>query len=269
MTNIKIIFFDIDQTLMLTKRTPFGKTQSIPFGVPEALIKLKQKGIKIAIATGKAYINFLPCVMDLIEKVGIDIFVTINGSYVLFKDQVIYSNPIEVQDIKCISEFFVKNKMNYAYVSDNFSYKFVPNKFKTLVRIITGKYIKDSNVYNKIPIYQIRASYTQDKDSFIQLNVLSSNLQAIRWADTGIDIVKKDTSKVFGVKKTLEFFKINSKDAMSFGDGLNDIEMLKEVGLSVCMGNGYDELKEVADYVTSDIEDNGIINALKHFNILN
>ena len=55
---------------------------------------------------------------------------------------------------------------------------------------------------------------------------------------------------------------------MAFGDGFNDQDMLKEVNIGVAMGNAVDELKEMASYVTNDIDYDGIYNALIHFNIL-
>ncbi|MFI3256135.1 MAG: Cof-type HAD-IIB family hydrolase [Psittacicella sp.] len=265
MTNIKIIFFDIDQTLMLTKE------QHIPNGVKESFLILKKKGIKIAIATGRAYINFSSSILKLIEEVGIDIFVTINGSHVLIDNEIIYQDSIDSKDVKDISLFFNKYNINHGFVSHNLVT--VNNnslEVKESLGVISHEYIVDPKVYEKISIPQMVAFYSKEQDKIVlEKSILKDpKFKIIRWGNTGVDIVKKDTSKAFGVKKVLDFLNIDLKDAMAFGDALNDIEMLECVGLSVCMGNGYDELKEVADYVTSDIEDNGIINALKHFNLI-
>ncbi len=55
---------------------------------------------------------------------------------------------------------------------------------------------------------------------------------------------------------------------MVFGDHYNDIEMIKKVGIGVAMGNGLDEVKEQADYVTATNENDGIYQAMKYFNII-
>ena len=55
---------------------------------------------------------------------------------------------------------------------------------------------------------------------------------------------------------------------MAFGDGGNDLSMLKHVHIGVAMGNAKDYVKDVADYVTDSVDEDGIYNALKHFNIL-
>ena len=55
---------------------------------------------------------------------------------------------------------------------------------------------------------------------------------------------------------------------MSFGDGGNDISMLRHAAIGVAMGNAKEEVKQVADYVTASIDDDGIAKALKHFGII-
>ena len=55
---------------------------------------------------------------------------------------------------------------------------------------------------------------------------------------------------------------------MGFGDGGNDMAMLKHVAVSVAMGNANDELKEIADYVTKSVDNDGIYHALKHFELI-
>ena len=59
------------------------------------------------------------------------------------------------------------------------------------------------------------------------------------------------------------------KDTIAFGDGRNDLEMIEEVSLGIAMGNAVPELKKVANYVTANIEDEGIQFALQHFGMIN
>ena len=55
---------------------------------------------------------------------------------------------------------------------------------------------------------------------------------------------------------------------MAFGDGGNDMTMLRAAGTSVAMGNALDKVKAHADYVTTSVDEDGIRNALKHFGII-
>ena len=55
---------------------------------------------------------------------------------------------------------------------------------------------------------------------------------------------------------------------MAFGDGDNDIDMIKHAGIGVAMGNAIETLKKNADYITDDVNEDGLYNALLHFNVL-
>ena len=57
-------------------------------------------------------------------------------------------------------------------------------------------------------------------------------------------------------------------EIMSFGDGANDVQLVKNCGIGVAMGNGCDEVKEAADFVTKRIEDDGVEFALRHFGVI-
>ena len=55
---------------------------------------------------------------------------------------------------------------------------------------------------------------------------------------------------------------------MAFGDGGNDISIIKKAGIGVAMGNAGDNLKEVADYITTSVDEDGVKNALAHFGVI-
>ena len=61
---------------------------------------------------------------------------------------------------------------------------------------------------------------------------------------------------------------LDIKECIAFGDGGNDLSILKAAGIGVAMGNGNDDVKAVADYVTASVDEDGIWNALKHFNAI-
>ena len=55
---------------------------------------------------------------------------------------------------------------------------------------------------------------------------------------------------------------------MAFGDGGNDCSMIKTAGIGVAMGNALPSLKEAADFTTTSVDDDGVLNALRHFNLI-
>ena len=82
------------------------------------------------------------------------------------------------------------------------------------------------------------------------------------------DLTLKGVSKAVGIEKLVERINRNIDDTIAFGDGRNDIEMLETVKIGVAMGNAVDEAKAVANYETDRIENDGIVKALKHFELI-
>jgi hydroxymethylpyrimidine pyrophosphatase-like HAD family hydrolase len=70
------------------------------------------------------------------------------------------------------------------------------------------------------------------------------------------------------ILRVLEFFDLDKSESIAFGDGANDIDMLELAGLGIAMGNGNDQLKKVADFVTKKSSEDGIEYALKEFGII-
>ena len=76
-------------------------------------------------------------------------------------------------------------------------------------------------------------------------------------------IMEKNISKVVGMEKVLSHYQLTMNDVIAFGDSMNDYEILKAAGYAVAMGNAADGLKEIADYITDDVDKDGISNALR------
>ena len=87
-------------------------------------------------------------------------------------------------------------------------------------------------------------------------------------SDYSFDLTLRGESKAVGIKHLVEAMGKDIKDTIAFGDGRNDIEMLEEVGIGVAMGNGCQEAKSVADYITDSIENEGISKALMNFDLI-
>jgi hydroxymethylpyrimidine pyrophosphatase-like HAD family hydrolase len=94
------------------------------------------------------------------------------------------------------------------------------------------------------------------------------NSVATRWTPLFADVNAIGLSKLTGVEIFCKVFGIEIANTMSFGDGGNDIAMIKGTGIGVAMGNANAEVKEIADYVTDDVDNDGIWKALEHFDVL-
>ena len=80
----------------------------------------------------------------------------------------------------------------------------------------------------------------------------------------GADVIEKGFSKAEGLKRLCEYYGIGMENSIAFGDSLNDLEIIEAAAIGIAMGNGREELKAAADYVTTDIGDDGIWNACVH-----
>ena len=83
-----------------------------------------------------------------------------------------------------------------------------------------------------------------------------------------VDVIPENGGKGMGIKTMLDYLGFSKEEAMAFGDGGNDIEMLEFVKYGVAMGNSGENVKKSAAYVTDDVDSDGIYNALVHYNVL-
>lgn len=65
-----------------------------------------------------------------------------------------------------------------------------------------------------------------------------------------------------------ELMGILPEEMMAFGDAKNDMDMMEYAGIGIAMGNAEESLKEIADYVTTGVDDDGIMNVLRKYNLL-
>ena len=89
-----------------------------------------------------------------------------------------------------------------------------------------------------------------------------------RWHPLGIDVMSKGEGKADGIRATMAHYGLSPEETMAFGDGENDLTMMALVGTSVAMGGADQRVKELADYVTATVEEEGISKALRHFSLL-
>ena len=94
------------------------------------------------------------------------------------------------------------------------------------------------------------------------------NSQITRWNRYGVDIVPKGCSKRTGIEKVLEKYSLTWENVIAFGDGENDYEMLKFAKYGVAMGNSDPILLTGEFTVTDSAEQDGIVSALKQFNLI-
>ena len=248
MNDIRIIFFDIDGTLvdMNTKRiTP---------RMLETLARLKENGIKICIATGRA-----PMVVPRFEGVEFDAYLTYNGSYCYSGKDVIFSNPMPREDVHMVIKNATALGRPVALATADCMEANGADKDLVDYFAIAGEQVVTSDRFDQLAdgeVFQVlmgcrKADYPRILEGTV-------NTKIAGWWDRAVDIIPASGGKGIGVQKVLDYFGLTREQAMAFGDGNNDLEMLNAVGHGVAMENGSAELKAIAEDVCGHVAEDGI-----------
>lgn len=259
---IKAVFFDIDGTLVSFK------THRVPNSTLEAIKILQAKGIKVFVATGRH-----PSILTVGNNVGeitFDGFVTLNGQYCFTKTgETIYENSICKEDIVSLLEFMKENKFPCAFVEDKDTYiNYIDDVVVNLLKSVNVPLppIEDIERAKEGKVFQLNPYVPVEFEEEI-MKVLP-NCEATRWSPTFIDVIPAGGGKHVAIEKIIEYYGYKKDEVMAFGDGGNDKTMLIAAGIGIAMGNANEDVKKIADYVTTSVDDDGVIKALKYFNII-
>ena len=93
----------------------------------------------------------------------------------------------------------------------------------------------------------------------------TKHLTAVRWSPNFADVFPTGGGKDRGIEAICARLSISPEETIAFGDGENDISMLRRAGIGVAMGNSSARVKASADYVTEAVDADGIARAIEHF----
>lgn len=258
----KIIFFDIDDTLYIKDEA------RIPESAKQALRELKQRGIITAIATGRTIAVLPEKIRKLIAECGIEMIVSINGQYVQFRGEKLVDFAMNADDVAQLSADLSDLGISHAFAArEVMSVAKSDEALLAVVKQMGLPYVEDARLYEHSAVYQFLAFYTASREAEV-LQILPKYMKTVRWHERGVDLLDGQGSKARGIQAALDALNLTMADAMAFGDGLNDMEMLQAVGCGVAMGNAVPELQVVADYVAPRIEDDGIYRALVDLGVI-
>lgn len=278
MSNIdkNIIFFDIDGTLV-------NFSCEMPESTREALQKLHKNGHYLVVSTGRSKSEVYPWLLDM----HWDGLICGAGAYIEWNREIIYSKYMSDLMVKIITEYLETN--NGTYILEGSSAIWEKRSLKEINRAHIEKWIKSSHgngsnapiptarlfddisevsLIHKLNFHGMTAS-AQTIENELNEIFSQNNLPAIHAIkfNTGNhfhssgEITLSGIHKSYGIDLLLNTAHIAPSSSIAFGDSLNDYEMIKNAGIGIAMGNACDELKEIATYTTSHIDDNGIYNA--------
>lgn len=258
--DIQAAFFDVDGTLLSFEK------HMVPDSTQESLAELHRRGIKIFIATGRSATN-----LDEISMLPYEGVIGLNGTSCVLRDGSVVSRHAIPHDV-FIRFMELAERYDVAVSVEGDSGVFVNR--------LTERVEEMSRMVN-LPLPQIRdltqvfvpgetsqlclfADRQIEAEIMSQLPLLSSS----RWCDLFADLNVAGFDKGSGLYEMARHYGFRLSSVIAFGDGGNDIPMLRTAGIGVAMGNAGDSVKRSADFVTRSVDDDGIKYALQHFGVL-
>lgn len=256
----EIFFFDIDGTLRSFD------TQEIPVSAREALARLRERGAKVIIATGRDRRN-----LPSLEGITFDGYVLVNGGHCLTAGgEVLAERPIPGE---------IVDRMLYVGRREGFPVQIltdegiISNTINDRMRAFLGMLgMADPVVADlreaarRSPCRQLCAFMSPEQE----VRVMREFPECVssRWSPLMADINLRGVTKASGMDVFLSYYGIDRSRSMAFGDGGNDVAMIRHAGVGVALGNAVDAVKEAADYVTTAVDDDGVLRALQHYGVL-
>lgn len=258
--DIRIAFFDVDGTLL-----PFRR-RDITERTREALNALQVSGVKIVVATGRA-----PTIVPTFDGVNFDAYLTFNGSYCYTAEgEVVFSNPIPRHAVRAVVENATAiGRPVIVSTVDDLAANGADDDMRAYLDI-SGEPINivenlDVVIENN-DVYQFSIGATPAEHSLLVAGVPEA--EVVAWWDRAVDVIPARAGKGVGVRALLDYYGIQASQAIAFGDGHNDMSMLREVGCGVAMGNAHADVKAEADAIARSADDDGVYWYLKECGLI-
>lgn len=251
MNKIKAILFDVDDTIYSHK---LGR---IPELTKKTIQLLKDKGYILGVCTSRFPREFYSLPQEDFKL--FDMIIAGTGSIYIQNDKIIQVEKIEKDSVLKYMEYFKKNPdICYLWTKldgDCYFNKEPHERTKKHHASWSGgcPTIKE---WNGEDLCNIIYYYVTDKQTE-EIIQLADEGSLERWSNCG-HLNPKGINKSYGVQNFCKYFNITPDEIICFGDGHNDISMIEMAGIGIAVGNGHDELKKHADYVSDSIENGGI-----------
>ena len=259
---MKLLFFDIDNTILT-------RNNEIPESTFRAFEKLHENGHLVFINTGRsrAYVQD-----EKLLSLGFDGFITGCGTMIEYKGEVIKDSRLGIDLVEYTVNTLRKYKIRPILEGREYLY-FDESEFGSdpygmkLKRELGARRLTIEDEWRKWEIYKY-ACDTTGADREPCFKELEEYYDFMIHNERVVEIVPKGCHKGTGILEVCKYLGVDVKDTIAFGDSANDIGMLETAGCAVVVGNGSDAAKAHADYVTTDLLDDGIWNACKYLGLL-
>lgn len=271
---MKVIFLDIDGTLV-------NYDSKIPESAVKAVQETRKKGNKVYLATGRSKAE----VYTELWNIGLDGMIGGNGMYIEDNNTVIQDLAMDKEDVIKTVDWLFENELDFYLESKNglfgsnnlfskialFIYEEDSEENRKKVQSFFPEMIFGEDLYRddvaKISfcLYPDMLKEAREKfDGFLKVSSWSGTGKKQEFGEFAIQGI----DKVYAVNALLKYLNVGKQDTFAFGDAESDKQMIEYCHTGVAMGNAEDGLKKVADYVTNDVNEDGLWNAFVKYQLV-
>jgi Cof subfamily protein (haloacid dehalogenase superfamily) len=182
----------------------------------------------------------------------------------------IFEKPLTKEQVTEIRQKLDAVQAGYAFFESRNGHYFGPEEgYQPMAAVWDEGFVVKGGDLSQIKIYNFDVWF-RDAEHRRQIEEQLKDIAILNphGPHPSADVTVLGWDKGDGLKAVAEYMKVPRENTYAFGDGLNDICMLKSAGHGIAMGNGQEEVKQAAEYVTTSIDDNGVWNGLKHYHLI-
>lgn len=271
--NTKYIFLDIDGTLVNMK-------SAMPKSARAAIVAAKKNGHKILISTGRYYDQIYPWLLETVEFDGI---IMSSGAAVIYGGEKIFHKKFSKEMLLHVEDCIKSAGAYSCYLLEHGLGATKENYVRMCDMLVSAGVSRDvvEETYGNIVFSDIENIENVEKGMYCGANIgfdemqkrlgpnfsidpFSFNNMPSSWGEITLSGVNKGTA----VRLVMQHVGADIRDSIAFGDGGNDITMIRAAGVGVAMGNADESVKAVADMVTDHIDEDGIYNAFVRLGLI-
>lgn len=262
----ELIALDMDGTLL-------NESKQISDRNKQAIKSAREQGKSVVIATGRPLVGVRRVLQELSMDSHDDYVISFNGALVqnVKSGEIIFSRPLSHKDYSDLYKLSRNYDVHIHALTDTYVTTPVANEYtkveadinmietvicdvenlpkdETIVKVMMVDAPEKLDVVEKLLPHEIREKYT-----------------IVRSAEIFLEFLDKTVDKGVGVNAVASLKNISSEKVICVGDAGNDLAMIEYAGLGVAMGNAYDYVKTIADYVTDTNEKDGVAKVIEKF----
>ncbi len=261
MSKYKVLFLDIDGTIIKSD-------DSIDATTITAIRQAQEKGIEVFLATGRP----LHEIRELAVELKVHSLIGYNGAFAIYQGIDLFQSPMKKESVKQFIDIAKKNHHELVLYTKDQNI-FTDLEADCVKEFIVKFHLHKNETYlpsNDYEVLGMTLINLESKDTALykiedQIHLSQVNLEGMRHC---YDVIRDKVNKGIAVQYILEHLGLSKENAIAFGDGLNDKEMLMSVGEGFAMGNGHPDLFQYAKHKTTTVNNSGIYNGLKTLGIV-